>query len=64
MRILGAQVTLPEPDMMLEAMLEASDPASCYRVYFTKNAANTKDSTNSPFGKFLAKTNYDHTDTT
>jgi hypothetical protein len=31
--------------MMLEAMLEASDPASCYRVYFTKNAANTKDST-------------------
>ena len=31
---------------------------------FTKNAANTKDSTNSPFGKFLAKTNYDHTDTT
>jgi hypothetical protein len=49
---------------MLYAMLEASDPASCYRVYFTKNAANTKDSTNSPFGKFLAKTNYDHTDTT
>jgi hypothetical protein len=43
--MLGAQVTLPEPDMMLEAMLEASDPASCYRVYFTKNAANTKDST-------------------
>jgi hypothetical protein len=41
--------------MMLEAMLEASDPASCYRVYFTKNAVNTKDSTNSPFGKFLAK---------
>jgi hypothetical protein len=31
--------------MMLEAMLEASDPASCFKVYFTKNAANTKDST-------------------
>jgi hypothetical protein len=31
--------------MMLEAMLEASDPASYYKVYFTKNAANTKDST-------------------
>jgi hypothetical protein len=30
---------------MLYAMLEASYPASCYRVYFTKNAANTKDST-------------------
>jgi hypothetical protein len=30
---------------MLYAMLEASDPASCYRVYFTKNEANTKDST-------------------
>jgi hypothetical protein len=43
--MLGAQVTLPEPDMMFEAMLEASDSASCYRIYFTKNAANTKDST-------------------
>ena len=42
MRILGAQVTLPEPDMMLEAMLEASDPASCFKVYFTKNAANNQ----------------------
>jgi hypothetical protein len=30
---------------MLYAMLEASDLASCYRVYFTKNATNTKDST-------------------
>jgi hypothetical protein len=40
---------------MLYAMVEASYPASCYKVYFTKNAANTKDSTNSPFGKFLAK---------
>jgi hypothetical protein len=49
---------------MLYAMLEASDRTSCNKVYFTKNAANTKDSTNSPFGKFLAKTNYDHTDTT
>jgi hypothetical protein len=32
---------------MLEAMLEASDHTSCYKVYFTKNAANTKDSTHS-----------------
>ncbi|KAK2401827.1 hypothetical protein QL285_051389 [Trifolium repens] len=30
---------------MLYAVLEASYPASCYKVYFTKNAANTKDST-------------------
>jgi hypothetical protein len=30
---------------MLYAMLEASYPTSSYRVYFTKNAANTKDST-------------------
>jgi hypothetical protein len=27
---------------MLEAMLEASDPASCFKVYFTKNAANNQ----------------------
>jgi hypothetical protein len=26
-------------------MLEASYRTSCYKVYFTKNAANTKDST-------------------
>jgi hypothetical protein len=42
---------------MLYAMLEASDPASCYRVYFTKNEANTKDSTltnlNPKFPKYL-----------
>ena len=47
---------------MLYAMPEASDRTSCTK-FISKNAANTKDSTNSPFGKFLAKTNYDHTDT-
>jgi hypothetical protein len=46
---------------MLYAMLEASDPASCYRVYFTKNAANTKDSTDIsfcllPIENFIAST--------
>jgi hypothetical protein len=54
----------PETFTMLYAMPEASDRTSCTKFIFPKMQPIIKDSTNSPFGKFLAKTNYDHTDTT
>ena len=53
----------PEHYSMLYTMPEHRI-AHLAQSLFPKMQPIIKDSTNSPFGKFLAKTNYDHTDTT